>query len=43
MRTAKKYAPIKIHFVGIGVFELSDAEEIAKIKEAIRKNPARVA
>ena len=32
----KKYVPIKIHFVGVGVIQFPDAEMLEKTKEEMK-------
>ena len=39
----KKHVPIKVHFIGVGILEIPDAQTIIDAKEEIRKNPPRVA
>ena len=34
----KKYVPIKIHFVGVGVMQFPDAEMLEKAKEEMKAN-----
>ena len=39
----KKHVPIKVHFIGVGILEIPDAQTIIDAKEEIRKNPPKVA
>ena len=39
----KKHVPIKVHFIGVGILEIPDAQIIIDAKEEIRKNPPSAA
>lgn len=39
----KKHVPIKVHFIGVGILEIPDAQTIIAAKEEIRKNPPSAA
>lgn len=39
----KKHVPIKVHFIGVGILTIPDAEQILKTYDEIRNNPLNVA
>lgn len=39
----KKHVPIKVHFIGVGILEIPDAQTIIDAKEEIRRNPPSAA
>ena len=39
----KKHVPIKVHFIGVGILQIPDAEMIMELKEEIRKEATKVA